>query len=177
MTALNGTFVGALVSPGPAAELAAAAQDFDWLIGGWTAEVRDVDADGQVREGSGEWWFAWVLEGRAIQDVWISPPRHERDKPRKPAAANDRYGSTIRYFDRDAGLWRITWINPVSGVENRLAGRRDGDRIVLEGEDDGHAIRWGFHEIKSTSFVWIGETRGADDRWIRQAEFRLRRLN
>ena len=45
-----------------------------WLIGGWEAAVYDYAEDGTAHEGSGEWHFGRV-EGRAIQDVWIAPPR------------------------------------------------------------------------------------------------------
>ncbi len=168
-------FVGALLAPGPARELADAAADFGWLAGGWAGEVRDVGTDGSISEGQGEWWFAWVLEGRALQDVWIVPPRWARALPRGPSAAADRYGSTIRRFDRAGGLWRITWINPVTGAANHLAGRRSGDAIELTGSDDGTPIRWRFLDITADSFRWLGE-RQAGGAWRTEAEFRLRRL-
>ena len=169
-------FAAALLADGPSPDLGDAADDLDWLVGGWAAEVRDFDADGRVREGSGEWWFAWVLEGRALQDVWISPPPGERGRPRDPGGASDRYGTTIRRLDRQAGLWRITWINPVSGATNHLAGRRDGDRIVLLGDQDGTPIRWTLGAIRADSFIWTGESRVPGGDWVTEAEFRLRRL-
>ena len=150
-------FTEALVAPGPSAELGAAANDFGWLEGGWNAEIRDFDADGQVRRGSGEWWFAWVLEGRAMQDVWIAPRRGERAGPRGPMEADDRYGTTIRRFDRAGGLWTIVWINPVSGTMDQLVGRRQGDRIVLLGEKNGVPVRWSFLDIRADNFTWRGE--------------------
>lgn len=169
-------FVKALLAAGSAAELGDIAADFGWLVGGWEAEVRDFDSPGQVRRASGEWWFAWVLEGRAMQDVWISPKRDERALPRRPLAAKDRYGTTIRRFDRREGVWRITWINPVSGAVNHLAGRREGDRIVLLGEEGGMPMRWSFNEITESSFRWLGESRQTDGLWRTEAEFRLRRI-
>lgn len=174
--ALNAGFAGALLAPGPAPELSDAARDFGWLAGGWRGSVTDFDDGGRRREGRGEWWFAWVLEGRAMQDVWIVPPRTERTGRPQGNTAVNRYGSTIRRFDHEAGLWRITWINPVSGAENRLSGRPDGDRILLEGEQDGQPIRWAFHDIRNDSFRWLGETRDAAGAWRVQAEFRLRRI-
>ena len=152
-----------------------AAADFEWLTGGWNARVRDFGADGLVTEASGEWWFAWVLEGRAMQDVWISPARADRAAHAK--AAKNRYGTTIRRFDREAGLWRITWINPVSGATNHLAGKREGDRIVLLGEEDGTLMRWSFNDIRSHTFTWIGESRRSDGAWRKEAEFELERLS
>lgn len=171
----DGGFAGALLAMGPAAELGGAADDFGWLVGGWTAEVRDHDADGGVREGRGEWWFAWVLEGRALQDVWISPPRGERASGHAASAASDRYGTTLRRFDREAGVWRITWINPVSSSTNHLAGRREGDRIDLSGEEGGERVRWSFTDITSDTFTWVGERHDRGGGWVTEAEFRLRR--
>lgn len=170
-------FVQALVADAASPELGAAAEDFGWLIGGWRAQVRDIDADGRERTGRGEWWFAWVLEGRALQDVWISPPRDERAAPRREDSANDRYGTTIRHLRPQRDGWRIVWINPVSGAENRLAGRRDGDRIVLLGMDGDRVMRWRFVDIRPDAFTWQGH-RLADDgeRWILEAEFRLTRI-
>lgn len=167
-------FSDALISSGPAAELGSAAEAFSWLIGGWVADVKDIDEDGSVRTGTGEWWFSWVLEGRAIQDVWIVPSRADRMDKRQ--TANNRYGSTIRYFDRTGDLWRIVWINPVSRALNTLHGRRSGNRIVLEGTHADTPIRWSFQDIESDSFLWRGEEKTKDGDWRLSAEFRLRRM-
>lgn len=170
-------FIGALSSDGASAELGELASDFGWLVGGWAADIRDVDDDGRVRVGEGEWWFAWVLEGRAIQDVWISPSRGKRAAGTgDPAGANNRYGTTVRWFDRRAGLWRIIWVNPVTGVTNALAGNREGDSIVLLGEDRGRPIRWRFDDIRPDSFTWRGEVQDRQGVWRLGAEFRLRRI-
>jgi hypothetical protein len=177
---VSAEFARALVSDAPSTELGDAAEAFGWLIGGWAAQVRDFDPDGRVRHSSGEWWFSWALEGRAIQDVWISPPRAKRifehGKPPDASSANNRYGTTVRWFDRKDGIWRIVFVNPVSEATYNLAGKRDGERIVLLGKKDGHPIRWSFNEIRSDSFTWRGEECQADGQWRIDAEFQLRRL-
>lgn len=33
--------------------------------------------DGTTRHSSGELLFGWVLDGRVIQDIWISFPKDE----------------------------------------------------------------------------------------------------
>lgn len=167
-------FIEALVSSGPSAELGRAADTFSWIIGGWTAEVTDFDEDGSVRTGTGEWWFSWVLEGRAVQDVWIVPARAERLEKRQ--TAENRYGSTVRYYDKTADLWRIVWINPVTGALNTLQGRRSGDRIALEGTEAGNPIRWTLEDIKPNRFLFRGEERTKAGAWRLAAEFRLRRI-
>jgi uncharacterized protein len=170
-------FVDALLTDGPSPELGEAASVFGFLVGGWNASIRDIDTDGTVRIGRGEWWFFWVLEGRALQDVWISPPRKERAQPRPSSAANDRYGTTVRRFDRSSNEWKIVWINPVSGAENHLRGGCDGDGITLVGEDGGRPIRWRFVDIRPNAFTWQGHRQTDDGReWTLQAEFQLTRI-
>lgn len=173
-----GGFAQALVAEAPSPGLGVAADDFDWLIGGWHARVRDFSDDGSVHEARGEWWFSWVLEGRAIQDVWISPPRDERGLSRGGTALRDRYGTTIRRFDRAAGEWRISWINPVTGAESRLSGTRQGSDIVLLGTEEGRLVKWQFVDIASDRFTWQGYRLEPDgETWRLEAEFELRRVD
>jgi len=61
-------------------------------------------------------------------------------------------------------------------VTNTLAGRREGDRIILTGEEQDRPIRWTFNDIRSDSFVWRGEMQDRQGAWQLGAEFRLRRL-
>ncbi len=168
-------FAGALISGGPSDELQAA-RDLDWLIGGWKAEVTDFDEDGRQRKGSGEWWFAWVLEGRALQDVWIAPARRDRVSPHPEKAIHNRYGTTIRHFVEQNGVWRIAWFNPVSGAVNHLSGAREANRMVLIGEEEGTPIRWSFHDITPQSFTWLGESQQRNGEWVRQAVFEVSRF-
>jgi hypothetical protein len=148
---------------------------YDWLIGAWDLEVADHLPDGTIRRAVGECHFVRALEGRAILDLWIIPPAGDRG-PETPRPGN-RYGITLRYPDTAAGVWRITWINPVTAIEERLVGRYDGNRVVQDGvRADGSLIRWAFSEIASDSFRWTGEaSRDGGTTWVLEAEFRGRR--
>ncbi len=172
---MNIAFETALLASGPSPELATEDRLYDWLIGSWDARVVDYAPDGSKKENTGEWHFAYILEGRAIQDVWISPPRSQRDStiPR----TNNRYGTTIRFFHPDKRQWHITWINPVSGSINLLIARRDGGDIVQEGGDaEGIIIRWVFTDIESNSARWYGERSMDGGRtWKLESEFFLKR--
>ena len=67
------------------------------LNGSWDVEVFDLEGDGARRVSSGEWHFAWVLEGRAMQDVLIAPTRDERRNG--ISIKGNRCATTLRIFD------------------------------------------------------------------------------
>src|SRR5215469_9083188 len=59
-----------LFSNGPAADRADKMGLYGWLIGDWTIDVVMHAPDGGTHERRSEIGVAWVLEGRAIQDVF-----------------------------------------------------------------------------------------------------------
>lgn len=167
-----------LFSTGAAPELGDAAPLYGDLIGAWDVDVIDYDEDGSRHRSRGEWHFAWALEGRAVQDVFVVPVRASRRRANLPRRGN-RYGTTLRFFDPERKTWRIIWINPVTGAVNSLAARKEGSAIVQEGvNDDGHRIRWTFAEIARDSFHWVGDlSKDGGVTWKTQAEFFARRMS
>ncbi len=63
------SFIHALHSDKPAVDRAGKMRLYGWLIGHWTFAATVHRDDGATHKGEGEIHFAWVLEGRAIQDV------------------------------------------------------------------------------------------------------------
>jgi uncharacterized protein len=173
LTAFNAAhpFIFALVSPGPSPELGDFAQVYAPFIGTWNVDAVDYATDGTQQRSQGEWHFAWVLEGRAVQDIWICPGRDQRSQGM--SKANNRYGTTIRTFDQDTHQWKITWFNPVSGAHNELLAHNHIDRIEHMGRDDkGGLLRWSFSDIQPRSFYWCGEySKDGGKSWTKQAEF------
>lgn len=112
--------------------------------------------DGSIGRSRGEIHFGWVLEGRAIQDVWIVPAR---GTPRSdPPTWGDFYGTTMRVYDPRIDPWHILWIDPLIQMYRRMIGRAQGDDIVQEGEDEeGAPVRWSFTEIAADAFRWLAE--------------------
>lgn len=157
------SFPEALHAAGPAPDRAVNLQLYGWLIGDWTMDAVVAQADGSKYTGPGEIHFGWVLEGRAIQDVWILPGLF--------------HGTTLRVYDPKLDAWHILWSDPLHQVYRRQLGRKSGADIVQLGADDtGASVRWSFLDITPDSFRWLGERapNGAD--WQLQAEFRARRL-
>jgi hypothetical protein len=146
----------ALSADGPAADRADAMMLYGQFVGSWDIAVTEYRADGSTQKRRGEWHFDWVLEGRAIEDVFIVPPRNARkDVP----LTGNRYGATMRVFDPASGLWRIVWFNPVTCAFDVMLGRRIGDEIVQNGcNPDGTPFRWIFSDVTDRSFHWRAET-------------------
>jgi hypothetical protein len=168
-------FLAALSASGPAPDRGGNMELYAWLIGSWDLDVTRFLADGSIRRRPGEWHFGWVLEGRAIQDVWIVPPRGERSGDAAEQALS--YGTTLRIYDPKLDAWRIHWIDPVTQTFPSMIGRRDEGGILQTGDDPtGNLIRWSFREIRGDSFLWRGEASSDFGvTWQTQVEFRARR--
>jgi hypothetical protein len=171
------SFLEVFPSVGRSPEIPPADDLYGWLIGGWNLDVAVYDDTGNVQQTKGEAHFSWVLDGRAVQDVFINPRRSDR-VPEPPKVGSNWYGSTVRVYDPAIQAWRITWLNPANGTRAELIGRRQGKDIVQEGKYSGEIpIRWSFTDITPHSFRWLGERLGADSlNWQLQVEFQARRL-
>lgn len=148
---------------GPHPAYAEALQLYGRFVGHWDVTVTNYPDDGPPVVRAGEWIFGWALEGRAVQDVWIVPPRSERD----PAdAAAGPYGTTIRFYVPGEDVWRIVWVNPSSDAVATMTARRVGDEIVQDGVDDeGRSFRWVFSQIEVGRFHWRSELQADDGSW------------
>jgi hypothetical protein len=176
MTQQPNAFLDALAAEGPSADRGANMDLYGWLIGSWDLDVTGYLADGKQRRRPGEWHFGWALEGRAIQDVWIVPPRGSARQG--DAAANvNSYGTTLRVYDPRIGAWQIQWTDPVTQTYLSMIGRKEGDDIVQLGKSpEGNLIRWSFSEITPNAFRWRGEVSGDNGAtWRLQIEFFARR--
>lgn len=156
----NPQFMTALHADSPAQEHTDALRLYAFLIGSWHAEVLTYDGGPAPHRGNAEIHAGWVLEGRAVQDVWMIPRRELRkpDTPSLPVAGN-WYGSTMRVYDTSLDAWRIFWMDPATQNFAFQIGRRHGDRIVqLSEEEKGRPReRWSFSDIALDSFHWRGE--------------------
>jgi len=118
---------------------------YDRFIGRWEAEAQAFLPDGSGRHHYWQIRFDRTLEGRAIQDVWITPPRDGPNvgKSQRWGPFDNQYGMTLRIYDAKLDAWRVTWIDPCAGYRADLVGRQRGDEIFQEGKgSDGAALRW-----------------------------------
>ena len=176
---LSSAFVDVLSANGPAHDRVEKMKLYGQFIGSWQTDVVAYEPDGTRHTGHGEIHFGWVLEGRAIQDVWMIPRRSERnvDAPVMPVAGN-WYGTTLRVYDPSLDAWHIFWIDPATQFFTRQLGRARGEDIVQEGTDSGGApMRWSFTQIKPDSFHWLGEhSPDGGANWQRQVDVLARRV-
>ena len=162
--------VTTLKAMGPHPSLGEQAKVFGRFVGTWEIEYTDFSKDGKVTHRSGELIVGWVMDGRAIQDLFIVYPS---------AAHEDReVYTTLRYFDPKSGTWRAAFIDPEHVSVARFTGGAVGyDRIVLDSQDfNGKQTRWSFNDIRPDSFVWREEESSDGGKtWRLQAEDHMKR--
>jgi len=156
-----------LAASGPTRGLRKQLALFGQFVGSWDiVEHRNLPSPTITQ---GEVHFNWILNGRAVQDVWGSiEPRTKRFTP---------WGTTIRYYDERLGAWRSTWIAPRQKRVRRFIGRKVGNKIVLQEENRGlRTERWVFSDIRPGSFRWYALKRGRKGGpWRKIEEMTIRR--
>jgi hypothetical protein len=172
------SFVQVLHAEGPDMEHKSELALYSWIVGRWEMDVNTILEDGTTHPGRGEIHAGWVLQGRAIQDVWMIPRLEER-KPgieQLPGAGN-WYGTTLRIYDPKLGAWRVLWNDPATNFFTPQTGRARGRDIVQEGPDPrGGSMRWTFDQIERDSFHWTAERAPDDKNWRREVDIRARRI-
>jgi hypothetical protein len=174
-----------LNAAGPAREYAEKLMLFGQFVGDWEFDMVLIHPDGTRLKGNGEWHFGWVLEGRAIQDVWIA-----RDDISKPNAPITEWGTTLRSYDPRTDAWHVVWAGPRRGSVVTFTGKKIGEEIVMEVDgvqglpcmnsaESGpeHRGRWIFDQITSNSFHWREViSRDAGKTWQLEQEMFVRRI-
>lgn len=161
----------ALHAAGPASDRAKELELYAFLVGRWRFELTAYDWEGAAQSGQGEIHAGWVLEGRAIQDVWtIAPPG--------TSVTGAWHGTTLRVYDPVHKTWNIHWIDPATGFHSHMIGRAQGADIVQEGKhESGALLRWSFSEIARNAFHWRGEvSRDGGKAWHLQVDIRAERV-
>lgn len=162
--------VAALQALGPHSSLGDQAQVFGRLIGTWDGEYTEFSKEGKAAHSSGEWIFGWVMDGRAIQDLFIIHP--------SAAHPNGFVGTTLRFFDPKSRTWNVTFVDPEDNSVATLTGGAVGDdQIVLHSQKaDGRETRWSFDDICLDSWVFRDEeTRDGGKTWRLREEDHLKR--
>ena len=67
--------INALSALGPHPSLGDEARVFDRFVGTWDCDYTFFLADGSTKHSVGEIRFGWILDGQAVQDIWITYPK------------------------------------------------------------------------------------------------------
>ena len=160
---MNSLFIQSLVSSSPHPSTYEKLKPYEPLIGDWDFNWVGHNQDGTTKKVPGEWFFSWILEGRAIQDNWICPSRPLRNTGEYPAG---QYGTTIRFYDEKEDIVKVVWIGAVNVQINLFEVLFSNNQIIQQeipiGQKSGLA-KWVFSDIKPGSFKWeafITENRG-----------------
>jgi hypothetical protein len=141
------------------------------LVGTWDVEYTDFSKDGKAVQRSGEYILEWVMDGRALQDLWIVNPSGTRKE-------REVY-TTLIYFDPNSRTWRATFVDPEGAAVFRFTGGSVGDdRLALETQEinSEQQTRWSYSNVRNDSFVWRDE--GSSDggkTWRLKAEYHMKR--
>ncbi len=174
---VGSTFAEVLHASGPDAARAPKLELYAWLVGQWELDVTTILDDQTMHRGSGEIYAGWVLQGRAIQDVWMIPRLRDRRPGIEPLPGSGNwYGTTLRIYDPALDAWRILWSDPATNFFSQQIARAQGADIVQSGPDPrGGSMRWVFSEIQPDSFHWTAEHASDDRSWRREVDIRAHR--
>jgi uncharacterized protein len=165
---LRREMISALPAAGPNPSLGSEARVWDRFVGTWDCDYTFHAEDGTVTRAKGELLFGWIIDGHAVQDIWITYPQSPNGER--------EIGTSLRFFDPKSGIWRVVFILPTLNILTTVEGRAQGDRIVLEGEANGKRRRWSFNDITPTSFVWRNESsRDGGKTWRLVEEHHMKR--
>jgi hypothetical protein len=146
------------------------AKFFGRLVGNWDVEYTDVSKDGKATRRSGQMVFGWVMDGRAIQVLWVVDPS---------GAGKDReVYADLHYFDAKSGAWHTVFVDPEHASVVRFTDEVVGeDRIVLDSHDlRGEETRWSFNDIRPGSFGFRAEVSGDGGKtWRLQSDYHMKR--
>lgn len=160
-------FIETLTSKGKNAALPEEDNYFGKLVGSWKLDYFDRNISSSVK---GEWHFAWVLEGMAIQDVIILPSRETTTETPHPLA---EYGTTLRVYNPTTHAWDVAY--GYTGKIIRLEARKQKDMIVLTNIED-EKRKWVFVKIEDDCFHWQNVTVKDDGQWHVNADIYAERM-
>jgi hypothetical protein len=163
--------VTALRATGPHPSLGDHASVLERLVGTWDVEYMDVSKDGKEIHRSGQLIVGWVMDGRAMEDLWIVYPS-EAGKDREVYA-------DLRYFDTKSGTWPAIFIDPQDASFATFKGGAVGDdRIVLDSQDlvAGQTRRWSFNDIRDDSLLFRDDASSDGGKtWRLKSEYHMKR--
>ncbi len=137
----------------------------DWgkLVGNWNIVFEAVDESGKVQQSfEAEWNWFYILDGYAIQDVFILPPRNLAKKTDSPF-----YGVGVRIFDEDTNKWQSVWVDTSNKkLEFREATSTAEQITMYQTNAKGEKLRITYFDMAPSSFEWKQEVLVDNKNWV-----------
>jgi hypothetical protein len=161
----------ALEASAPHASLGEHATVMNRLVGTWDVAYTDFLKGGKVRHRTGQITFGWILDGRAVQDLWIVDPS---------GPGKDREVFTdVFYRDAKSGAWSSVFVDPQEASSATFATiQAADDRLVLESHDlePAQLHRWSYNDVQADSFVYRDEaSTDGGKTWTLKSEYHMSR--
>ena len=137
------------------------------------------DKDSKLLVLEGEWHFGWVLNGLAMQDVWIVPRRSSSTSTHSAPISEDEfleYGTTIRFFVPGEGEYRAVWAGPKQGKSYVFRAKAMEGRLEMVTREGEREMKWCLTGIGEESFEWREWIREEGGEWWVREEFSCRRM-
>jgi len=121
---------------------------FEQLLGEWNFKWHDNIGTEFESVADGKWIFSRVLEGRAVQDIFITSKKNS-----KTGYLEREYGTTIRVYNPLKKNWDIFY--GTSGEAIQLVAEKEDDQIVITYITPiGFQMKWIFFDIQQDTFSW-----------------------
>lgn len=150
---------------------------FGKFVGEWDIDIEFFNDLGESTfQGIGAWEFAWVLDGRVLQDVLTYP---DLNYPNSFLPDERNIGTSLRLYDPKSDAWQVIWLGASSGNICFLKSTQIDDDLVLERKEEGSAyLQWRFSEVTDDSFTWTGHySNDKGNTWLLEQKMLARRRN
>ena len=121
---------------------------FGQLLGEWDFKWHDNIGSEFESVANGKWTFSRVLEGRAVQDTFVTSKRNTLT-----GEFEQEYGTTIRIYNPLKKNWDIFY--GCTGEAIQLIAEKENDQIVITCVTPiSFQMKWIFSDIQEYTFKW-----------------------
>jgi len=141
-------FINALISKEKHAIIPEEYDYFGQLVGEWDFKWHDNIGSEFESIANGKWTFSRVLEGRAVQDTFVTSKRNTLT-----GEFEQEYGTTIRIYNPLKKNWDIFY--GCTGEAIQLIAEKENDQIVITCVTPiSFQMKWIFSDIQEYTFKW-----------------------
>lgn len=138
---------------------------FGQFIGEWNFKWHDNIGTEFESLADGKWTFSRVLEGRAVQDTFVTSKKNT-----ETGELEREYGTTIRIYNPSKKNWDIFY--GCTGEAVQLVAEKKDDQIVITCVTPiGFQMKWIFFDIQKDTFKWKNIRSGDHGKtWVIKAQ-------